>query len=142
MHLEHSGGVNPSDNASLTDLIPARLSRRHVLGGGLAAAAFTLLPARTANATTTVDSDETDAAAKNGRRRPLLGFGSVAASSADVLTVPDGYVAEILIPWGTPLLSSGPPWKNDGSNTAAEQAQQIGAHHDGMHFLPLGNGKE
>ena len=142
MHLEHSGGVNPSDNETLADLIPARLSRRLVLGGGLAAAAFTMLPVRAAGATTTIDGNETDSAAMNGRRRSLLGFGSVVASSADVLTVPDGYVAEILIPWGTPLLSSGPAWKKDGSNTAAEQAQQIGAHHDGMHFFPLGNGKE
>ena len=142
MHLEHTGGVNPSDNETLADLIPARLSRRHVLGGGLAAAAFTMLPVSAASATTTIDGNETDSTAMSGRRRSLLGFSSVVASSSDALTVPDGYVAEILIPWGTPLLSSGPAWKKDGSNTAAEQAQQVGAHHDGMHFFPLGNGKE
>jgi len=34
------------------------------------------------------------------------------------------------------LLASGPAWKNDASNTAAEQAQQIGMNHDGMHFFP------
>jgi len=51
-----------------------------------------------------------------------------------------GYTAQVLIPWGTPLLSSGPAWKNDASNTAAEQAQQIGMHHDGMHFFPSAPG--
>src|SRR5690606_39465154 len=36
----------------------------------------------------------------------------------------------------------GPKWRKDASDTAAEQAQQIGMHHDGMHFFPLGNGRE
>ncbi|HUP76385.1 MAG TPA: PhoX family phosphatase [Acidimicrobiales bacterium] len=144
MHLEHSEGVNPSDNGSLADLIPSRLSRRHVLGGGLAAAAFTMIPATAARATTTIDGGEVDEldAASNGRHRKLLGFDSVPASSKDKLIVADGYVAELLIPWGTPLLSTGPAWKEDASNTAEEQAQQIGAHHDGIHFFPWGNSKE
>ena len=141
MRLDDSDGVNPSDNGALADLIPARLSRRHLLGGGLAAAAFTMIPGRAAAATATID-DETDTTAMYRRPRPLLGFDAVPASTADALIVPDGYVAEVLIPWGTPLLSTGPAWKKDASNTAAEQAQQIGAHHDGMHFFPLGNGKE
>jgi secreted PhoX family phosphatase len=77
----------------------------------------------------------------SGRSRPLLGFTPVPTSSADALTVPDGYVAQVLIPWGTPIRSSGPAWHKDASNTAAEQAQQIGMHHDGMHFFPLGHGR-
>jgi secreted PhoX family phosphatase len=46
----------------------------------------------------------------------------------------------VLIPWGTPRSSGGPAWKSDGSNTAADQAQQVGMHHDGMHYFPLGKG--
>ena len=49
-----------------------------------------------------------------------------------------GYVAEVLIPWGTPILSTGPAWRKDASNTAAEQAEQVGMHHDGMHFFSTG----
>ena len=37
--------------------------------------------------------------------------------------------------------SRGPAWRKDASNTAAEQAQQIGMHHDGMHFFPPGHGR-
>ena len=57
------------------------------------------------------------------------------------MRVAEGYVAEVLIPWGQPLLSGGPAWRKDASNTAAEQAQQIGMHHDGMHFYPLRAGR-
>ncbi|MFD0856897.1 PhoX family protein, partial [Actinomadura adrarensis] len=75
---------------------------------------------------------------KGGGKRGLLGFKAVPTSQADKVVVPEGYVAEVLIPWGTPLNSRGPKWKKDASNTAAEQEQQIGMHHDGMHFFPTG----
>jgi uncharacterized protein len=48
----------------------------------------------------------------------------------------------VLVPWGQPLHSHGPKWRKDASNTAAEAAQQIGMHHDGMHFFPLGKGHD
>jgi secreted PhoX family phosphatase len=54
----------------------------------------------------------------------------------DEVVVPEGHTAQVLIPWGTPLQSTGPAWKKDASNTAEEQAQQVGMHHDGMHFFP------
>ena len=37
---------------------------------------------------------------------------------------------------GHPITPDGPAWKKDGSNTAAEQEQQVGSHHDGMHLFP------
>ena len=51
------------------------------------------------------------------------------------------------IPWGTPLLGAypafrpGSPTGVPGGNTAAEQAQQVGMHHDGMHYFPLHAGR-
>jgi len=126
-------GSNPTDNPALGDLIAASLSRRSVLGGAAAAAAVGffggsgLLSAAPAAAATT----------EAPATRPLLGFTEVPVSSADTLVVPEGYVAEVLIPWGTPLFTSGPAWNKDASNSAAEQAQQVGMHHDGMHYFPL-----
>lgn len=78
------------------------------------------------------------AGAGAAKRRSLLGFTAVPTSSADVLSVPEGYTAQVLIPWGTPIRSGGPAWRKDASNTAAEQAQQIGMHHDGMDLFPTG----
>lgn len=62
-------------------------------------------------------------------------------STADAVTVPEGYSAEVLYAWGDPI-SDGPGFKADASNTAAEQEQQAGMHHDGMHFFPLPLGSQ
>jgi len=75
-----------------------------------------------------------------------LGFKSVPAATADAVSVPEGYVAQVLAPWGEPVglagLASGvPAWKPDASNTAAEQAQQMGMHHDGIHYFALGGAR-
>ena len=81
------------------------------------------------------------------------GFKPVPPSTADTVVVPQGYVAQVIAPWGEPVGLLGavfgagagagagagtmPAWKPDASNTAAEQAQQLGMHHDGLHFYPL-----
>ena len=70
---------------------------------------------------------------------PRLGFKGIAPSTADELIVPPGYRAQVLAPWGDPvgLPNLQPRWKSDASNSAEEQAAQLGMHHDGMHFYPL-----
>ena len=70
---------------------------------------------------------------------PLLGFQSVPAGTADAVTVPEGYIAQALAPWGEPVGIAGnsPAFKFDASNSAADQALQMGMHHDGMHYYPL-----
>ena len=72
---------------------------------------------------------------------PPLGFKSVPTSRADAVVVPEGYVAQVLAPWGEPVGIAGqmPAWKMDASNSAAEQAVQMGMHHDGMQFYALGS---
>lgn len=132
---------NPSPNTPFKKVVAARLSRRDVLRGGVAAAAasfFSVAAGPLGGAAPAL------AAPGGSRGRPgsLIGFKPVPTSAADALTVADGYVAEILIPWGHPIRSTGPAWQKDASNTAAEQAEQIGMHHDGMHFFPLGHGPE
>ena len=74
----------------------------------------------------------------NGRG-PSLGFKPVPVSSADKVVVPDGYTAQVLAPWGEPVGIAGhmPAFKPDASNSAADQALQMGMHHDGMQFFPL-----
>lgn len=128
-------GSNPSDNPTLDEIPGARVSRRRLIGGGLAAAAAgflggtgSSLPAGTPAVATPL---------RRRRRGALLGFTPVPPGSADAVVVPEGYSVEVLIPWGQPLHSTGPAWKKDASNTAGEQAEQVGMHHDGMHFFPL-----
>ncbi len=78
-----------------------------------------------------------------GSAGPSLGFEGLPPSTADAVRVPLGYVAQVLAPWGEPLGIAGaamPAWKPDASNSAAEQALQMGMHHDGLDFFALAEG--
>ena len=119
--------TNPSQDPSFADVVESRTSRRAVLGGGMAVAAGFL---------TTGLAEPAVATSAARRRKPLLGFKPIALGYADEVVVPDGYRARPFIPWGTPILGSYPPFV-PGKNTAAEQAQQVGMHHDGMHFFAV-----
>jgi len=70
---------------------------------------------------------------------PQLGFKSVPVGTADAVVVPEGYVATPAFAWGEPVGLPGhmPAFRPDGGNSAAEQAAQLGMHHDGMHYFPL-----
>ena len=70
---------------------------------------------------------------------PLLGFKAIAATNTDTLVVPEGYVATAIAPWGEPIGVAGnmPAWRGDGSDSAADQAVQMGMHHDGIEYYPL-----
>ena len=70
---------------------------------------------------------------------PLLGFKAVPPSTADGITVPEGYIAAVIAAWGEPIGAPGnmPAWREDASSSAADQAVQMGMHHDGIHFFPV-----
>ena len=79
------------------------------------------------------------AAPRGPAARTRLGFGSVALDGRDAVTVPEGYVVQVLFRWGDPVGVAGamPQFRPDASNSAAEQALQGGMHHDGLHYFPL-----
>ena len=70
---------------------------------------------------------------------PRLGFTAIPATSTDTLVVPEGYVAEAIAAWGEPIGVPGnmPAWTTDATASAADQAVQMGMHHDGLHFYAL-----
>jgi uncharacterized protein len=117
---------NRSANPSIHDVSDPR--RRVVIQGGLAALVGGALAPLLAGC-----------AAPGAPGGPLLGFKSVPAAAADTLVVPEGYVAEVIAPWGEPVGLAGamPAWKPDASNSAEDQALQMGMHHDGIHYYPL-----
>jgi secreted PhoX family phosphatase len=122
---------NVSDNETFDDVLSARVSRRDVLGGGVAA---TL--AASAGGIGSLLQAVPAFAQPNSDSKPLLGFEGVPVSSADTVVVPEGYSAKVLIAWGDPI-SDGPPFKSDASNSAQEQEWQWGMHNDGMVYFPL-----
>ena len=116
---------NRSANAGIHEVSPAE--RRRVLRAGFGAASGALFGPWLAGC----------AAPAGGA--PRLGFRGVPPSTADAVVVPEGYVAEVLAAWGDPVGIAGalPAFRDDAGNSAAEQAVQLGMHHDGMQFYPL-----
>lgn len=68
-----------------------------------------------------------------------MGFAAVPTDAGDRLVVPPGYVAQVLAAWGDPIGIPGqmPAFRMDASNTAQDQAVQLGMHHDGLAFFPF-----
>ena len=109
-------------------------SRRLFVRGGVAAAASGLFAGLTGCAT---------ASGPLANAPKGIGFKGIAISTTDSIVVPEGYVAQVIAPWGNPVGLSGemPKFKPDGTNTAAEQEAQMGMHHDGIHYFAI-NGSQ
>ena len=123
---------NRSSNPSIHDV--SAPSRRTLLRGGLGALAGNFLaPLSTVAGAAALVGCATPGSGAG----PLLGFKSVALSTADTVTVPEGYTAQVIAPWGDPVGMSGEnaAFKDDASNSAAQQATQFGMHHDGIHYF-------
>jgi uncharacterized protein len=128
--FEDDDGSNESKTETFQEVVDARLSRRGFIGGSLTAAAGITL----AGASALLKSVPVSAHGRS--RRPLLGFAAISVSTADTVTVPEGYTAEVLIAWGDPI-SNGPAFAADASNTADDQTQQWGMHNDGLVYFPI-----
>ena len=115
---------NRSSNPSIHEVSP--LSRRTVLRGGLGALAGGFFAPLTAVA-----------AASATVAGGMIGFKSVPISTADSISVPEGYTYQVIAPWGDPVGMSGEnhAFKDDASNSAAHQETQLGMNHDGIHFF-------
>ena len=63
----------------------------------------------------------------------------MAATAVDRITVADGFSATAFMAWVEPVGVAGnmPAFKDDASNSAVDQALQMGMHHDGMHVFAL-----
>jgi len=134
-HLDTMEDSNRSSNPTIHDVSDPQ--RRLVLRGALGAALAALYgPFVGGCASGSFGSDGPTYSAATG---PVLGFKGIAPDSTDKLIVPEGYVAQPIGAWGEPVGIPGnmPAFKPDASNTAAEQAVQMGMHHDGMHFFPF-----
>jgi uncharacterized protein len=112
---------NTSSNPSIHDV--SNPARRTLLQGSAIASIGSLMGC---------------AALANGTG-PAIGFKAIPAGFGDKLVVPEGYTATAIASWGEPIGIAGsmPAFKPDGSNTAAEQAVQMGMHHDGVAYFPI-----
>jgi uncharacterized protein len=122
---------NHSSNLSIHKI--SRPERRVFLGAAGALSLSSFLPA----------CAQTPAAQSPIAQAAKLSFKPIPIDESDKLIVPEGYRARALAPWGEAVGIAGnmPAFKIDGSNSAADQAVQMGMHHDGMHFYSLDGSK-
>ena len=129
---------DPDNESAVAGELRLPLNRRTLISGGMITGVAAFL-ARPGDA---VAGAPGAAAHQPGDGRSTqqvgLSFTAIAPSTADNVVVPDGYTATVLVPWGDPIVPDGPAFRFDGGNTAAEQAQQFGMGHDGMHFFRTG----
>lgn len=131
--VRHAGAedCNTSGNASLMDVVDARLSRRGMLRVGIGSAGAAVLA--TLPLTGCGGSSDDDGAADP---QPIsLGFEAVAKSKADRVAVPAGYTATVLYAMGDPIAAGTPAFRNDGTDTDFET--RAGDQHDGMEYYGL-----
>ena len=121
---------NKSNNQVFTSVMERELSRRSVLRAGIGMAAVGMLSGVGLAGCNSISNIPPTPKVK-------LGFDSIAGAKLDAAVVPEGYNARVLAPWGTPLNDLAQEWKADGSNSALDQANSLGMHHDGMHYFPL-----
>lgn len=137
---------NHSDNPHFSTVLEDRLSRRQMLSGSLGVAlagmfvgsGLSTLFGNTAQANAGGPNFLPPAAKANPpfALNPTLEFIPVLPTRSDTATVPLGHRVQTLIPWGTPLTGSYPAFDSVNTNTGEEQEQQVGSHHDGMHYFP------
>jgi secreted PhoX family phosphatase len=134
-HPKNDVTLNPSCNESIHEII-GRVdhSRRRFVQGGIGAAAL----AGAGGLTLAGLARTVEAAPAYGL--PGIGFTGIPASLApvaDLVTVPDGYSAQLFVAWGDPIMPGGQAFRGDATETALQQQLQFGGHCDGMHFFPL-----
>lgn len=130
--------VNHSQNTPFHQVLAARMQRRTVMKGTVGAALASVMGLGLAGCGG--DNDSSTGTTTTNSRNPedtALGFKAVPVSDANEVVVPEGYSAKAFLPWGTPITDGYPEFRADASNTGEEQEQQVGMHHDGIHFFPI-----
>jgi secreted PhoX family phosphatase len=123
---------NPLRNPSFAAVLAQAMSRRRFLAGSLGAAVVGVFGLPLAGC----GRGQGPAAVPSGTSS-LIGFEPIATSTADSVVVPPGYRVQVFLPWGEPICGDYPAFDRlNAGNSAADQAEQMGMHHDGMHFFP------
>jgi len=132
-------GHNQSTSQSLTELVAVRMSRRRLLGFGLASGGMALLGACGGS-----DGGGEPGGGDGGPDDPdptpqvRLGFEAVPRHLDDLVAIPAGYTATVLFRLGDPMAAGVPAYLNDGTDDPATYDRRAGDHHDGMSFFGMG----
>ena len=125
-------GHNPTDNATMGELIAARFSRRGFLKGSLAVSAI----AATVSPMALMLAD--DARAEN---KSAFSFEEVEAGIDEKHHVAAGYDADVLLRWGDGLFPDSPEF-DPLNQTPESQAKQFGYNNDYVGYIPIDGSSE
>jgi secreted PhoX family phosphatase len=71
----------------------------------------------------------------------LVGFRAIPASTADTITLPEGYSWQVLVSWGDPLFSKRKAFDDATRGSGESQELAFGDNNDGMKLFALQGGK-
>jgi hypothetical protein len=130
----------PAQAPLFQDVMHRRFARRDILRGAAGAAPILAAP-------NLLMAGGDAAAATNGAAfyQDTLGFAPIAETTADTVSVPDGYTVDVVARWGDSLFSDTPDLDTttiiDGGlyqdGAADRQARQVGYNCDAAHFFPI-----
>lgn len=128
--LEHEDAApqNPTDNATMGELISQRFSRRGLLKGALAVSAI--------SATVGTLALEAAGEAQAQTTTSAFSFKEVEAGVDADHHVAEGYDAQVLLRWGDPVMADAPAF-DPAKQTPDAQAKQFGYNNDFVGYLPM-----
>jgi secreted PhoX family phosphatase len=123
---DYDEAINPrSEDTDFDAVVDAAISRRGFLSGVLTFGAGTFVMGTSALSS--------QAQASTSR----FAFEQVPTSTADTITVPDGYEWDVAVQWGDRLFSDTPKFDEATRGTAASQARAMGDNNDGMALFSI-----
>jgi uncharacterized protein len=126
-------GQNPTDNATMGEIIAARFSRRGFLRGSLAVSAI----AATVSPMALMMADD----ARAGESKSAFTFEEVEAGIDDRHHVAAGYDADVILRWGDGIFPDSPEF-DPLNQTAEAQARQFGYNNDYLGYIPIDDSSE
>ena len=128
--LEDSGnvGCNPTENATMGEIIATRFNRRDLVRGALAVTAISATVGNRALAAT-------EHPAKRVSCRVVRFRGEVEAGVDQTHHVAEGHDAQVLLRWGDPIFADAPEF--DPLAQTAKKRRQFGYNSDYVGYIPL-----
>jgi len=150
-HPNNDVSLNDSGNTSIVEVLNnVNLNRRQFLMTSISSSALVAAGGLTLSGFAHAVTSPTVGGALAGASVPSTTVGAptvpitftpigpnLAANAVDVVTVPQGYTANLFVAWGDPIVRGGVAFSGNATETAAEQRLAYGEHTDGMHFFPF-----
>lgn len=144
-HEDQELDNNTSDNTHFRDILEQHISRRSLITKAASGAVALTL----ASTLTGCNDSDDDSGSNNGGTTPVdpnkkpekLTFTAVAKNHNDIVTVPEGYEANVIYALGDSINPAFGDWDDNNIPSGPSFQFRSGDCHDGMHFFGLNTSK-